>query len=353
MVETSPRKRALFVLLAAVGGVLAATGSRMQGSLAHDLGDPFLAAVSSAIVPVTIFAIVICLTPRARAGVRAVFASVRGDGGLKWWHLIGGLGGTAFAISQGATVSALGVAVFIVAVVAGNSIGSLLVDARGLAPGGRRPITASRLLGPLLAVSAATVAVVGGGLEHTDSLWLAILPLGVGVFQAVQQAINGHVRAVASNAPGGRPSMRAGVIATNFLTFNLAISGMIVTYLVTVVIRGGFSHETFPANPAVYLGGVMAIGTASIGVAVVHRIGVLLLMLGGIAGQMIGAMVIDLIFSNGVSIATAVAAALTMLAVSIPLVGSRAVERLRRKAPAEAPLPESENTPELNPVGVK
>ncbi|MCL2594693.1 MAG: DMT family transporter [Promicromonosporaceae bacterium] len=342
---STERRKAFFVLLAGVGGILTALGSRMQGTLAGDLGDPFFAAVLSAAVPVTIFWITLCFAPRARAGIREVLRNVRRGGGLRWWHLIGGLGGTAMAISQGVTVSALGVAVFIVAIVAGNSIGSLFVDARGLAPGGKRPITAPRLLGPILAVVAAMIAVLGGGLDEADALWLAVLPLFVGFFQAVQQGFNGHVRAVASKAPGGPSSTSAGVIATNVMNFNLAIVGMAVAYGVSLLIRGGPAHNSLPGNPALYLGGVMAIGTATIAVAVVHRIGVLLLMLGGIAGQMIGALVIDIITGEGLRVATVTAAVLTLIAVTIPLVGAQAgvqaAQRLQRLARSTTPIPSS------------
>ena len=54
----------------------------------------------------------------------------------------------------------LGVAVFTVAVVAGQSSNSLIVDRMGLGPAGKQAITRSRVISAVLAVVAVTVAVV-------------------------------------------------------------------------------------------------------------------------------------------------------------------------------------------------
>ena len=83
---------------------------------------------------------------RARDAARCRGRS-RGCAGLgrpPLWHFLGGLGGAALVLVSAAAAPEVGVALLTVALVCGSTGGSLPVDAAGLGPAGRRPITAPR-----------------------------------------------------------------------------------------------------------------------------------------------------------------------------------------------------------------
>ena len=68
---------------------------------------------------------------------------------------------------------------------------------------------------------------------------------------------------------------------------------------------------------------MLGVGITAVAALAVHRIGVLLLMLGGIAGQMIGALVIDLVTGYTPGASTVVATLLAFAAVLVPVAASR------------------------------
>ena len=123
------------IALAFLGGCLSAVQSRMNGQLAQSTGDALEAAVWSFGTGLVVMTVIVIAVRPIREGVRRVPVAVR-DGSLKWWHVLGGLLGGYFVAVQSATVPALGVAIFMVAIVAGQSSNSLLVDRAGLGPAG-------------------------------------------------------------------------------------------------------------------------------------------------------------------------------------------------------------------------
>jgi transporter family-2 protein len=77
-----------------------------------------------------------------------------------------------------------------------------------------------------------------------------------------------------------------------------------------------------PHQPWLCLGGAIGVGFTAIGVAVVRRIGVLLLGLAVIVGQLTGALVLDLVVPGPAGrpgFTAALGAALTLLAVLVAL----------------------------------
>lgn len=316
------RQRAVGVALAIVAGFAAALQSRVNGTLATETGTAFgTAALSfgSGLVLLTL------ALPFSRAGRSALAQTAAGlrrggaQGGLRWWECLGGLGGAFYVMSQGLTVDALGVAVFTIALVAGQSVSSLVIDRLGLAPGGVRLVTVGRALGPVLTVVA--VVVVSGAGAATAALGLALFPLVAGVLQSFQQALNGRVRAAVRPAAGGGDG---GVLAATFVSFLVGTAALLVVFGVSLAVDGaptGSLPTRLPADLLLYSGGLLGIVFIALQAAVVQRIGVLLLGLGMIAGQVVGALVLD-VASPAVAppgAATYVGAALTLLAVAVPL----------------------------------
>ena len=203
-----PVLRAATVPLMLLVGALITLQSRVNASLAGQLGDGLRAGALAAVVSfgsgLLLLSAVVLSHPRRRAGLRRVLDALRDpDAGgdrprLRPVHLLGGLGGAFFVASQGIAVGVIGVALFIVAFTAGQSVASLVVDHVGLGPGGHEPVSRPRAVAALFAVAAVTVKVLGDldGSHLGLSLLLASLALVAGCLQAVQQAFNGKISAV-------------------------------------------------------------------------------------------------------------------------------------------------------------
>ena len=132
---------------------------------------------------------------------------------------------------------------------------------------------------------AAVVLAVSAQLSHPDGLLLAVLPALGGIGTAVQQAINGRVARTASRDAYG--AVAAGVV--NFLVGFVAL---LVVFLVDLALRGAPQH--LPSEPWLYLGGACGVIFISAAAAVVRVVGVFVLGLGTIAGQLIASLFIDL-----------------------------------------------------------
>jgi transporter family-2 protein len=292
------------LLVAVAGGVALAAQSRVNGELGGRLGDGVAAALVSFGSGFVVLAVAAAVLPAGRRGVRAVPAALRRQK-LRWWHVVGGVSGAYYVITQGVAVAAIGLAVFTVATVAGQVGSSLLVDRAGVGPGGPRPVTVGRVVAAALAVVAVVVA-VADRVGSPSALGLAALPAVAGVAVAWQQAMNGHVQAA------------AGAHAATLVNFGVGTATLVVVYAVVAPLRGLPQH--WPADWWVYSGGVLGIVFVLATVAVVRVIGVLLLGLGLIAGQVVAALAFDVFApAAGDRLApnTVVGALLTLLAVVV------------------------------------
>ncbi|MEV4415337.1 DMT family transporter [Catellatospora sp. NPDC049609] len=296
--------RAVGVGLAVLGGVCLALQSRVNGELGRRLGDGIAAASVSFGVGLVVLLLAL---PWMFGSTRRILDAVR-SGELRWWQCVGGACGAFLVTTQGLTVPLLGVSVFIVAVVAGQSASSLAVDRLGVGPGGVRPVTRNRAIGAVLCVVAVVVA-VGDSLGDPHALGLAALPLLAGVAVAWQQGVNGRVaRAAGSPWPA------------TLLNFAVGSVALLVALAIESVLRGGGPPGAFPDAPWLYVGGPLGIVFIAISAAVVHRIGVLLLGLGMIAGQVLGALGIDAVAPGTAGrpdLLTITGALLTLVAVRV------------------------------------
>lgn len=305
------RRAAIGVVLAVVGGAGIAVQSRVNGSLADQVGSGYLAAVVSFGSGLVLLSLALLVSRRSRAGMRRLLGALR-DGGLRPWQVLGGAAGGFFVATQGLTVGVLGVATFIVAFVTGQSLGSVVIDRLGLGPGGVRLVTLPRAVGPVLTVAAVAIA-MSGGLGSPAQLALAVLPLLAGAGSAWQQAVNGHVRAAAGD-----------VLAATLVNFVVG-TVVLAAALGVSVLAEGLPAGAFPTDPLLYTGGIIGIAFIALSAAVVHRIGVLLLSLGMIAGQIVTALVLDAVTPGATppGVATYVGAALTLVGVAVPLLAER------------------------------
>lgn len=307
-----PARRAIGILLAVFSGIALAVQGRLNGELGGRLQDGFLAALISFGSGWLLLLVALPVLPSMRRGPGQVAAALRA-GRLRWWMCLGGLGGATLVAGQGLTVGELGVAMFTVAVVAGQSGNSLVIDRIGLGPAGAQRMNAQRVLGALLTLLAVIIA-MSGRLEVSGAhvLLLLLLPLVAGASIAAQQAVNGRV---------GQCSSPLTATLINFTGGTIALA---VAWVIKLLVRGG--PADFPANPVLYIGGLLGITFIAVAAVVVRTIGVLLLGMGSISGQLIGAAALDLITpAHGEQLAASTlwGVALTLVAVAIATLPGR------------------------------
>lgn len=295
--------------LAVIAGVMVAIQSRINGELGARMHDGVAAAVASFATGLILLIVLTVAVPSGRRGLVRLRVALR-DRSLRGWQCLGGVCGAFLVTTQGLTVAVLGVAVFTVAVVAGQTGSSLIVDRMGAGPGGPRPFTTPRVVGAVLAVLAVVIAVYDR-LGAPRALALAALPLLAGIGTAWQQAVNGRVRDASSAVTAALVNFVVGAVA------------LLLVFAVDAGVRGvpSLPHEWW-----LYVGGAIGVVFIAITASVVRYTGVLLLGLATVAGQLIGALVLDLVAPTGsahVSGITVAGIALTLVAVAIAAVPSR------------------------------
>ncbi|MET9288050.1 DMT family transporter [Nocardia beijingensis] len=297
-----------------IGAGVAVQG-RINGALGARLADGVAAAAISFGVGLIVLVVAFAVSGRLRDGARRVRRAVS-EGVLRPWQLLGGLCGAFFVACQGLTVAAIGVTAFTVATVAGQLLSSLAVDRLGLGPSGRTPVTAVRLAGAALGVVAVLIAGFGhtradGGLSvpealrGTPTVLLIALPALAGIGLAWQQAVNGKVGAV------------GGALSAALVNFGVGLAALLVIEALVIVSSGG--PADFPAEPWLYLGGFIGVAFIALAALTVRWIGVLLLGLTSVAGQLLASLILDMITptSAGLSVTAIIGCALTLVAVAV------------------------------------
>jgi len=268
------------VIGVAIGAVVAVQ-ARINGELALEVGDAVAAAAIGFVLGWVVLTIVMLTGRQHRDAVRALPGLVRGRR-LPWWALLGGLGGATLVATQGYAVPELGVSLFIVALVAGQTASSLEVDRLGLGPSGRISPSRARVVASVIALVAVVVAVD----PFTKAIDIApaaiLLCLFAGTLVSAQQAFNGRVAQQA-----GSPIAAAWV--------NFTVGG---TMLWTLTLVRGVDLSRTPSpldQPLLWTGGLLGSLFVVVAASLVRTLGVLLLTLTTIAGQLLGAVVIDVV----------------------------------------------------------
>jgi bacterial/archaeal transporter family-2 protein len=306
--DTGSTATTLALAAAVASGAMVALQQRVNGQLGVDLHDALLAALVSFGTGLIAVVLVVLARPAARRAVSALSQ-------VPWWTKLGGLGGASLVAAGAAAAPEIGVALLTVGLVAGQTAGGLLVDRVGLAPGGSHLLTWPRLVGAALALLAVGLGALGRDAREADPL-LLVAVVGAGVLIALQQALNGRVR---------RATGHAGV--ATLVNFVVGTTALVVVYALAVALRG-LPAGTWPGLDQwyLYLGGPIGASFVAVAAVVVRRLGVLRLGLAVIAGQLVGAIAIDLALpatATGIAVPTAVGAVLTLVAVVVSGMGVR------------------------------
>jgi len=297
-------------------GVLTAAQARVNGELGARLDDGLTAAVVSFSTGLVILFALSAALPVGRRGLVALVSGVRART-IPWWMLLGGLAGALSVATQGLTVAIIGVSLFTVGLVAGQTVNGLLLDRIGYSPAGVVAVTMGRVAGAALALLAVGIALIGDTLGSVP-WWMLLLPFLTGVGIAWQSATNGRLR------------QRVGTPLTatlvNFVGGSIALG---IAAGIHIAVEG--PPTVFPAELWLYLGGPIGVTYIFLSAALVQYTGVLLLGLGAVVGQLLTSVAIDAVWP-------AVAApglwqSLAMVAVALASVVVATVRWRRRTAP--------------------
>lgn len=293
--------------LALFAGLSMPVQGRINGALGARLDDGLAAAVVSFSTGLVLMVLICAFAPGARSAMRRVLPAVRARK-FPWWYLLAGASGALLVLSQGVTVALIGIALFTVAAVTGQSVSGLLVDRLGLGPAGKRSITPLRVLSALLTVAAVAWAVspkFSAGTDPASWLALVLLPLAAGFLQSFQQAFNGT-----QSAHYGSP------FPATMVNFIVGTVLLYIAWLVKVAVAG--PGNPLPAEWWYYLGGPIGCLFINFATVLVRSLGVLLTGLGMIAGQVLGSLLLDMLVpapGTIITTATVVGTLLTLVAV--------------------------------------
>jgi len=269
----------MFAIFAVLIGVVVAVQSRINGQLSVDLNNGLAAALVSFLTGLTLVTILVFGFKREREALFRIFTAIRNKQ-LLIWEVMGGVLGGFFVAAQSAVVPQIGVALFTISVVAGQTVSSLLVDKAGITPSGKQKITKPRILGAGATLIAVAIAVFPD-LTNSEFRFLPLtFALIVGIFASIQQGMNGRVNVIAQ-----RP------LATAWLNF--ASGAVVVLIALSINLAFGATVNSFPKNFWVYTGGSAGLIFVAVSAYIVKHLGVLNFVILNIAGQLVGAVIID------------------------------------------------------------
>ena len=304
-IEPSRLTVAVTVACALVFGAGVAAQSRINGELGRGLGDGYLAAVISFGGGLLILAIAMLFSKAGRAGFRAVATAVM-TRAMPWYYVAGGAAGAFLVLSQGLTAAILGVALFTVAIVSGQTLSGLAIDRRGLGTMQPKKLTLNRVLGSALTLVAVGIA-VSAQISGDIPVWMLVMPFLAGAGIGWQQAVNGQVRVRADSA-----------LTATFINFVVGFTVLAVAAVIHGSVVGW--PTSAPSEWWLYLGGPIGVVFIAGAAIAVRILGVLLLGLATIAGQLVMSLVLDFVVpSEGhvVVATTVIGTLLTLVAVAI------------------------------------
>lgn len=290
-----------------VAGVAIPLQGRINGALGTRLDDGVAAALVSFGTGLVLMILVTLAFPQGREGFRQIAPSVR-ERRFPPIYLAAGSIGALFVFAQSLTIGIVGVALFTVAAVMGQTLSGLLVDRAGLGPAGRRPVTPMRILGVGLTVASVVWAVsprFGAAGDLQSWLLPVLFPVAAGILISFQQAMNGT-----SAVHYGTP------IAATLMNFVAGTAVLLAAWLIKLAVSGG--GAPLPGEWWYYVGGPMGCLVIGVGALLVRRLGVLLTGLGMIAGQLVGSLVLDVLFPTPgtvIETATVLGPLLTLVAI--------------------------------------
>ena len=278
-------------LLAALSGAMIAVQARVNGELSHQLNNGLQAAFVSFGSGLLIILLITPFSSQIKEGIVNLRSAVKNKEIAHWKLFAGALGGSFVAI-QTQIVPLIGVAIYSVASIAGQTAMSLIVDRIGLTGGGKKLISPRRVLAAVLTVIAVLVS-VWDRIDANNLSMFAVTAGGIaGAIVGVQRALNGQINEYSHQS--FTTSLLNFITGTSFLMVLIAIG----------LIMGRNELSPLPSNPWwIYTGGVIGVIYIAFTSTIVQHLGVLTFTLFSVGGQLVGSLVIDLVSpTKGVSV---------------------------------------------------
>ena len=305
--------------LAALSGLMIAFQARANGELSYRLDNAPQAALvsfSSGLFFITIYAI---FSPKIKDGIKRLKSAVSSREIPKIRLLAGSLGG-AFVALQTSVVPLIGVALYSVASIAGQSAVSLLVDRIGLTGGGIKLISPRRIAAAFITVIAVLVSVLDKLEADNFQLFALLLALIAGALVGVQRALNGQINEHSQNSY--TTSLLNFITGTSFLTL----------FIIILIALGRVELQPLPIGPWwIYTGGIIGVIYIAATSLIVQHLGVLTFTLFSVGGQLIASLLLDIYSpTQGVSVSWYLVSGIAMTYIGV-LVGGVRQSRLERR----------------------
>ena len=293
-------------LLAALSGAMIALQARANGELSLRLDNGLQAALVSFSSGLLIILLITPFSPHIKEGIKNLRTAVANKEIARWKLFAGALGGSFVAI-QTQIVPLIGVAIYSVASIAGQTAMSLVVDRIGLTGGGKKMISPRRVIAAVLTVIAVLVSVW----DRIDANNLSLLAVTAGCIAGavvgVQRALNGQINEHSHQS-----------FTTSLLNFITGTSFLVILILIGVAL-GKNELSPLPAGPWwIYTGGVIGVIYIAFTSTIVQHLGVLTFTLFSVGGQLAASLVIDLVSpTDGVSVSAYLVTGLAMTYVGV------------------------------------
>jgi len=308
-------------LLAALSGAMIALQARANGELSHRLNNGLQAALVSFGSGLLIIFVITLFNSTIKEGIKNLRTAVANKEIARWKLFAGALGGSFVAI-QTQIVPLIGVAIYSVASIAGQTAMSLVVDRIGLTGGGKKLISPRRVLAAILTVLAVLVS-VWDRIDANNLSMFAVTAGGIaGAIVGIQRALNGQINEYSHQS-----------FTTSLLNFITGTSFLLIL-IVAGLILGRNELSPLPSGPWwIYTGGVIGVIYIAFTSTIVQHLGVLTFTLFSVGGQLVGSLIIDLVSpTDGVSVSAYLVTGIVMTYAGVIAggVGSSRVKKPQR-----------------------
>jgi transporter family-2 protein len=275
--------------------------SRANGELSHLLGNSTEAALVSFGSGLIVISIIAPFNRSIKEGIRNLRSAVVAKN-IPRWRLFAGVLGGSFVALQTQVVPLIGVALYSVASIAGQTAMSLVVDRIGLTGGGKKLISKRRVSAALITVFAVLISVLDRISLASFSVVAVVLATLAGALVGVQRALNGQINEHSKAS-----------FTTSLLNFLMGTTTLIILLFALLILKGD-AIVPLPGGPWwVYTGGTIGVIYIAFTSTIVQHLGVLTFTLFSVGGTLIGSLLID-IFSptNGNTVSWYLVAGIAM-----------------------------------------
>lgn len=292
-------------------GLLAGVQMRVTGVLGQKLGSVVFAATLSFVLGLLALLAAATARPSTRAAMRRL---VRSD--IPRWMFGIGVTGAANVTTFTLAVPRIGIALYAVAAVSGQTLGGFVVDRLGVGVGGRRPVNRPRIIGASIAIVAVAVTQLG---RPAGQIAFGLIALAVAVngFMALMIAVNGRL-----NQAAGDPLAAATVHvlgATTVLSIAAVLLGL----------TGHVHIASWPTAPWLYCGGLANVILIVFVAISARTLDVLRVALTINGGQLAAGLVIDGLLPGGTGVSAGLLAGCVLTLVAVAVAGRQPVPQQR------------------------